>query len=90
MAKPKTTLLIHLWLFLTRVFAFLFKLSARRAHRRMDAQPQRFAERLGQTDQTTNGPVIWFHAASLGEVMQIGPLVRQLTKSEAKPILVTT
>jgi len=34
--------------------------------------------------------VLWFHAASLGEVMQIGPLARHLNQSEKINILVTT
>ena len=56
----------------------------------MGATPKRFVERLGHTNQTADGSVIWFHAASLGEVMQIGPLARHLDQSEAGRILVTT
>lgn len=90
MAHPQMTLPIRLWLLLTRCLPFLFHLTARWAHHRMNAAPERFAERLGQATQTADGPVIWFHAASLGEVMQIRPLAQRLIQSEAKPILVTT
>ena len=59
-------------------------------HRRMGADPKRFPERLGQNGPDTQQDVIWFHAASLGEVKQIGPLMEYLHQTVQIQILVTT
>ena len=59
-------------------------------HRRMGADPKRFPERLGQNGPDTQQDVIWFHAASLGEVKQIGPLMEYLHQTAQIQILVTT
>lgn len=59
-------------------------------HGRMGADPVRFSERLGQHGSNDQTEVIWFHAASLGEVMQIGPLAKHLHRDHGAPILVTT
>ncbi|WP_445327175.1 3-deoxy-D-manno-octulosonic acid transferase [Yoonia sp. GPGPB17] len=56
----------------------------------MGAPPARYSERLGQPSQSCDGAVIWFHAASLGEVAQIRPLVERLQQSQDATILVTT
>ena len=56
----------------------------------MGADPKRFAERLGHHIVPSSDEVIWFHAASLGEVMQIGPLARHLAQAQKTKILVTT
>lgn len=92
MTQHPTPLVLRIWLLLTRILP-LSRLS-RHLHRRMGADPARFQERLGQPTQTTAGPVIWFHAASLGEVSQIAPLLARLCAAEdgtSPPrILVTT
>lgn len=56
----------------------------------MGGDPKRFPERLGRGATQDRDPVIWFHAASLGEVMQIAPLAQHLTQAEQIKILVTT
>ena len=56
----------------------------------MGADPKRFPERLGRGASQGHDPVIWFHAASLGEVTQIEPLVQHLIASENVNVLVTT
>ncbi|MEM9425820.1 MAG: 3-deoxy-D-manno-octulosonic acid transferase [Pseudomonadota bacterium] len=56
----------------------------------MGADPDRFPERLGHASVPGQSGVIWFHAASLGEVMQIGTLAKTLAETTNVPILVTT
>lgn len=90
MTKPRLPVLLRVWLSATRVLPAPIRLVSRYMHSRMGAAPERFAERLGLPSQTATHSVIWFHAASLGEVAQIGPLVRQLGQSDDRTILVTT
>ncbi|WP_170151155.1 3-deoxy-D-manno-octulosonic acid transferase [Sulfitobacter guttiformis] len=75
---------------MTRVFALPIAAVASILHRRMGADPKRFSERLGRGALQSHAPVIWFHAASLGEVMQIAPLAQDLAQTENSAILVTT
>lgn len=56
----------------------------------MGAASERFSERLGQNPASEKKQVIWFHAASLGEVKQIGPLAEKMARTEQAEILVTT
>ncbi|MAC46111.1 MAG: 3-deoxy-D-manno-octulosonic acid transferase [Oceanospirillum sp.] len=50
-----------------------------------------FSERLGYTPNLPIKPVIWLHAASVGEVIAATPLIRKLQKEyESHLILVTT
>lgn len=56
----------------------------------MGAPADRFSERLGWASQKSEKDVIWFHAASLGEVAQIRPLVERLNETQDRLILVTT
>lgn len=65
-------------------------LLSRYMHRRMGADPVRFGERLGHGSRGESGEVLWFHAASLGEVKQIGPLAAHLSQAADVKILVTT
>ncbi len=58
-------------------------------HRRMGADPQRFGERLGHPSHNGQVSVIWFHAASLGEVAQIRPLTHHFAQ-RGQTVLVTT
>ena len=88
MDKRRTPLLLRLWFFITWCFAYPIRRLSQRLHSRMGAAPERFPERLGQSSRGSDAPVIWFHAASLGEVSQIGPLVERL--EEGSTILVTT
>lgn len=84
MAKP---LLLQLWLLAAR--GLPLRIISRYLHGRMGATPTRFSERLGQPGSRAEGPVIWFHGASLGEVSQIAPLVNRFSQA-GQTILVTT
>lgn len=85
------TLALRLWLGLTRALPGLVALAARRAHRRQGADPARFGERLGQASHARpGGPMLWFHAASLGEVSQIRDLALDLATGQGAGLLVTT
>lgn len=85
------TLVLRLWLGLTRALPGLFVWAARRAHRRQEADPARFDERLGRASQARpDGPILWVHAASLGEVAQIRDLALDLAEGQGARLLVTT
>lgn len=90
MASERTPPLIHVWMLLTWCFALPMAAVTWVLHRRMGGDPDRFSERLGHNNARDDGSVVWFHAASLGEVMQIGPLAGHLNQSEKINILVTT
>ena len=74
----------------TRFLAFPMASVSWVLHRRMGADPKRFSERLGRGAPHDTAPVLWFHAASLGEVMQIAPLAAYMAQREQIKILVTT
>lgn len=90
MASKRTPFMLQAWMLGTRCFAFPIAVVSRILHRRMGADPKRFSERLGRGASQDDDPVIWFHAASLGEVMQIAPLAQHLAQTEKIKILVTT
>jgi 3-deoxy-D-manno-octulosonic-acid transferase len=65
--------------------------SARFSHRRQNAEPERFAERLGHASLARpDGPLIWIHAASVGEVASVVKLAQSLIDQSNSSILVTT
>ena len=89
--KPHSIpILLSAWMLVTRVLAYPIVGVFRILHGRMGAPSDRFQERLGQPSQKSEGGVIWFHAASLGEVMQIGRLVETLDQTQNATILITT
>ncbi|MEM6891619.1 MAG: glycosyltransferase N-terminal domain-containing protein [Pseudomonadota bacterium] len=90
MTRPRTPWQLHAYLLATRLFAWPITLVFMHLHARMGASPERFSERLGKSTRGTTEDVIWFHAASLGEVAQIGALATQLARDEQKQLLVTT
>ena len=90
MTPPPIPLLLRVYLIATWVLALPMALMSRIAHSRMGAPKARFTERLGRASRQADGPVIWFHAASVGEVTQIAPLAQALALSEKAQILVTT
>jgi 3-deoxy-D-manno-octulosonic-acid transferase len=60
--------------------------------RRGKEDPRRFAERLGVAgDERPNAPLVWIHAASVGEAMSVLALIeRMLHERPGLEILVTT
>lgn len=84
--------LLRVWLCVTWLLAWPLTGASWIAHRRMGADPRRFRERLGHGAPVAagSGRVLWFHAASLGEVTQIAPLADDLARREQAQILVTT
>lgn len=85
-----TPFILKAWLALTRVFAGPVAWFSAYFHRKMGADSARFPERLGKDLPDKREKVIWFHAASLGEVRQIGPLAEHLHEVSGTGILVTT
>ena len=67
-----------------------FYLAIRKARGKED--PDRFAERLGRPGQDRpSGPLIWTHAASIGESISLLPLIgRLVTEISGVSVLVTT
>lgn len=85
------TFALRLWLGLTRVLPGPLAWAAARAHGRQGGDPARFDERLGRPGlPRPEGPVLWFHAASLGEVAQIRDLALGLAAGRGARLLVTT
>jgi len=90
MTPERTPLILHAWFLGTWLFAYPIAALSRYFHRRMGADPKRFPERLGRRGPDSPGDFIWFHAASLGEVIQIGPLASELVRTKQLNILITT
>ncbi|NTU77124.1 MAG: hypothetical protein HGA90_04850 [Alphaproteobacteria bacterium] len=70
--------------------ALALYLRRRRAKGREDSA--RFPERLGYPSQPRpRGPLVWCHAASVGEAMSVLSLIKALKNDDpARPILLTT
>ncbi len=90
MASGRTPFILRVWMLLTWCLSLPMNALSWVLHRRMGADPKRFSERLGHGAAQNEQPVIWIHAASLGEVIQIGPLASHLMASQKATILVTT
>lgn len=90
MTPPPSPLLLHLYRLATRCLSAPIAALSKHMHRRMGGAPDRFPERLGWPGLPPQGGVVWFHAASLGEVMQIGALAEALHTESGASILVTT
>jgi len=84
-------MLLRFWFVLTMVAPMILVWAARFSHRRQNAERERFAERLGHAPLARPaGPLIWIHAASVGEVASVVKLVRSLVAHSNSSILVTT
>ena len=89
--KMKPTLLLRLWFGLTRMVPGLFDALIRRAHLRQGADPARLGERFGRASvDRPHGPLIWIHAASVGEVISVSALARMIAAQTKAQILITT
>ena len=76
-----------LWFLLQPLLIFLFLTS----HLREALPIQRFSERLGRNTKRPSGHhTIWLHAASLGEVKQLRPIISELSRCAGVKVLVTT
>lgn len=90
MTPERSPLILHFWLLGTWLLSYPITVLSKYLHRRMGADPRRFQERLGKSGPDSTGKVIWFHAASLGEVSQIGALAAELVQKNGTEMLVTT
>lgn len=80
-----------LWAYhgLTALAPWLMHHAARKAHAAQNADPERLGERYGNASlPRPEGPLIWLHAASVGEVQTLAVLAPKL--AEAATLLVTT
>lgn len=85
------TALLRLYLGATALLAGPLSGLARRRHRRIGADPGRFAERQGRaTLPRPAGRLIWVHAASMGEVSAVADLAQRLAQDRGANVLVTT
>jgi len=82
---------LQIWVFVTKYFAWAITIGAWLHQRGAGQARARFAERLGRSSLSRPaGPVIWVHAASLGEIGQARELIQQLQHDGHTNILVTT
>ncbi len=89
--RTPVPVLVRVWLALTAVFPWILVLLARNAHKRQYAEAGRFSERVGRASVArTNGPLIWIHAASVGEVGSVARLGQELMDQHGVALLVTT
>lgn len=83
----RVTMFRGLWYLLQPLLFLLFLIS----HLREGLPMKRFAERLGRDVSPPGaGPTIWLHAASLGEIKQLRPIIHELARCTDATILVTS
>ena len=75
---------------LTALAPWLLGYAARKAHAKQGAEPARLGERFGKTNlERPLGPLIWLHAASVGEVQSMSALA-PLLAARANLLVTTT
>ncbi len=83
--------LLRLWLGLSGLCPGLLRRLARRAHVKQGGDDVRLRERFGQPSlPRPDGPLIWVHAASVGEIVSVVAFVRALQERTQSQVLVTT
>lgn len=83
--------MLRAYLGLTALAPGLLAGMARRAHSRQGADPARLPERMGHPSAPRpGGPVIWVHAASVGEVASVMDLATELAQDADASLLITT
>lgn len=82
--------MLTLYIYVSNVFHFFsrFFLYVRVLKNKED--PIRYKEKLGKYEIQNNSPVIWFHAASLGELQSVLPIIFHYSKNKNYKILITT
>lgn len=91
--SPKTglTALLRAYLGVTALAPALLTRMARKGHAAQGAAPARLAERAGHASASRpDGRLIWFHAASVGEVASSLDLARDLEVATGARLLFTT
>lgn len=84
-------LILRAYLGLTGALPGLLTRHARRAHARMGCAPDRLGERLGQPRlPRPQAPLIWIHAASVGELLSALDLARDMADLTGAQLLFTT
>ncbi len=77
-----TPLLLRAYMMGTALCPFLLRRVARNAHRAQGSSPERWPERLGQATQARPvGRLVWFHAASVGELVSVLELASDLAQT---------
>ncbi|MDG6095233.1 DUF374 domain-containing protein [Acetobacter sp. AN02] len=81
----------RLWHGVTDLISPALILSGRLRIRKGKEDPKRIRERMGMTDHPRpDGPIIWIHAASVGETLSILPLAERILGASSVHILLTT
>jgi len=83
--------ILSAYLGLTRLLEPVYRLVVARRKRAGKEHPERFAERFGQTEHPRPaGPVIWMHAASVGETQSLLGLIPALLAARPDLSIVLT
>lgn len=91
MPSASASVILKLYMGLTRAFPGLLERVARNRHRDQGAPLERFQERLGQpTAARPEGVVIWLHAPSVGELNSALALAKALRDATGATLLLTT
>lgn len=84
-------MILPLYRALATVGGPLIRLYLKRRMAQGKEDPARFQERLGISDRLRpEGPLVWLHAASVGEAVSILPLIERMSSRPGLHLLVTT
>ena len=82
--------MLTLYIYVSYIFHFFSKFFLYIRILKKKEDPLRYKEKLGKYKIQNITSVIWFHAASLGEVKSILPIILHYSKSKDHKILITT